>query len=134
MKAVLDTNVLISAVISTGTSHQVVVEGFEGEYTIVLSPDILGEFERTLSKYPDKFALDDDEINRERDTFEYFSEIAVPEVEIDAVEDDPSDDIFLEAAVAGDADYVVSGDSHLLDVTEFRGIRLVSPDEFLESL
>ncbi len=41
MKAVLDTNVLISAVISTGTSHDVVVQGFDEEYTVVLSPEIL---------------------------------------------------------------------------------------------
>jgi predicted nucleic acid-binding protein len=61
MKAVLDTNVLISAVISTGTSHEVLVEGFEGTYTIVVSPETTQEFEDTLLKYPEKFHMSPEE-------------------------------------------------------------------------
>ena len=107
MKAVLDTNVLISAVISTGTSHEVLVEGFEGSYTIVVSSETIQEFEDTLLKYPDKFGMSQEEVEKERDTVEYFADFVTPETELDIVEKDESDNMFLEAAVSADAEYIV---------------------------
>ena len=58
------------------------------------------------------------------------AELVTPEMDLEAVEDDPDDDKILECAVAGNADYIVSGDSHLLDIEEYRGVEIVSPDEF----
>lgn len=75
--------------------------------------------------------MDEDEITRERDTLQYFSEVVVPEEMVEAVDGDPGDDIFLEVALASDADYVVSGDSHLLDLGEFRGFRFCQPTSCL---
>ncbi|SEH62920.1 putative toxin-antitoxin system toxin component, PIN family [Halopenitus malekzadehii] len=134
MKAVLDTNVLISAVIATGTPHDVVVKGYTNEYQIVASVPTLIEFRKTLHKYPERFGLDDEEIQTEVETLRYFAEFVVPDEEITAVEADPDDDKFLEAAVAGNTDYVVSGDQHLLDLESFRGIDIVTPREFSEML
>ena len=74
MRVVLDTNVLISPVISTGTSHKVLVEGLEDGYTLVVSPETIHEFEDTLLKYPDKFHMSPEEVHKERDTIEYFAE------------------------------------------------------------
>ena len=134
MKAVLDTNVLISAVISTGTPHDIVVAGYTNEYQIVASVPTLVEFRKTVHKYPERFGLDDEEIQTEVETLRYFAEFVVPDEEITAVEADPDDDKFLEAAVAGNTDYVVSGDQHLLDLESFRGIDIVTPSEFSEML
>lgn len=53
MRVVLDTNVLISGVIATGTPHDVLVAGYNGEYQIVVSVPTLTEFRKTLQKYPD---------------------------------------------------------------------------------
>ena len=47
---------------------------------------------------------------------------------------DPSDDMVLACAVAGKADYIVSGDPHLLDLGEYEGIRIVSPAVFVSIL
>ena len=55
MTAVLDTNVLISSVISTGVPHEIVVKGFSSEYQIVVFVATLTEFRDTLLKYPEKF-------------------------------------------------------------------------------
>lgn len=134
MRAVLDTNVLISSVISTGVTHDVVVRGFRGEYQIVVSVATLTEFRDTLSKYPEKFQLMDDEIQREVETVRYFAEFVDPDEEINAVDADPDNDKFLEAAVAGDVDYLVSGDRHLLDVGDYRGIDIVDPRAFAHRL
>ena len=134
MRAVLDTNVLISSVISTGTPHNVVVAGFQGEYQIVVSVATLTEFRETLLKYPDRFHMNEEEIQREVETIRYFAEFVKPEEDINAVDDDPDDDKFLEAAVAGNVDYLVSGDQHLLDLNSFRGINIVTPREFYDHL
>lgn len=134
MRAVLDTNVLISGVIATGVPHEVLVAGFEGEYQIIVSVETLDEFRDTLQKYPERFGMDDDEIQKEVETVRYFAEFVDPQEDIDAVEPDPDDDKFLEAAVAGDVKYVVSGDQHLLDLGTFRGIEIVDPRTFYEGL
>ena len=134
MRAVLDTNVLISSVISTGTPHNVVVAGFQGEYQIVVSVATLTEFRETLLKYPDRFHMDEDEIQREVETIRYFAEFVKPEEDINAVDDDPDDDKFLEVAVAGNVDYLGSGDQHLLDLNSFRGINIVPPRAFYDHL
>lgn len=134
MRAVLDTNVLISGVISTGVPHDVLVRGFEGRYQIVVSVETLTEFRETLCKYPEKFHMTEEEIQREVETIRYFAEFVDPGESISAVDLDPDDDKFLEAAVAGNVDYVVSGDRHLLDLESFRGIDIVDPRTLYEVL
>lgn len=134
MKAVLDTNALISTVIATGVPHEVVVKGLEGEYQIIVSVATLTEFRETLLKYPERFDMDEDEVQREVETIRYFAEFVNPDEQITAVEADPDDDKFLEAAVAGDVDYLVSGDRHLLGLGTFRGIEILEPRTFYEQL
>ena len=56
--------------------------------------------------------------------------IVEPKERINIVKDDPKDNIFIETAVAGNADYLVSQDSHLLKIKEFRGIKIITPEEF----
>ncbi|SDK84900.1 putative toxin-antitoxin system toxin component, PIN family [Natronorubrum texcoconense] len=134
MRAVLDTNVLISSVIATGTPHEVVVAGFEGEYQIVVSVPTLTEFRETLLKYPDRFQMDAEAVQTEVETIRYFAEFVEPDESITAVNADPDDDKFLEAAVAGNVEYLVSGDQHLLDLDTFRGVDIVSPRVFYDVL
>ena len=134
MNAVLDTNVLISGVISTGVAHDVVVAGFRGKYQLVVSEETVTEFEATLEKYPEKFNMSEQEIQVEVTTVRMFADFVEPEASFSVIEDDPDDDKFLEAAVAGTADYLVSGDSHLLELDSFRDVRIVDPRTFLEIL
>lgn len=134
MKAVLDTNVLISGVISTGVAHGVVVAGFRGEYQFIVSEATVTEFEDTLRKYPEKFNMSEQEIQTEVTTVQMFAEFVDSDVNLRVVEEDPDDDKFLEAAVTADADYLVSGDSHLLDLDSFRDIQIVDPRSFSEIL
>lgn len=134
MRAVLDTNVLISGVIATGVPHEVLVSGFRREYRIVASSETLAEFRETLRKYPERFGMGDEEIEREVRTVGYFAEMVDPAESLAVVEADPDDDKFLEAAVAGDVAYLVSGDSHLLDIDSFRGIDIAEPRTFYERL
>ena len=68
----------------------------------------LTEFRDTLLKYPDRFHMSETEVQQEVELVRYFSEFVDPEEDIAAVEADPDDDKFLEAAVAGSVDYLVS--------------------------
>jgi uncharacterized protein len=63
-----------------------------------------------------------------------FSEFVIPEERIQFIADDPKDDKFLEAAIAGKVDFIVSGDKHLLALKEFRSIPIISGREFLDWL
>jgi len=134
MRAVLDTNVLISGVIATGVPHELLIQGFNHEYQIVVSVETLTEFRDTLLKYPERFHMSESEVQQEVELVRYFSEFVAPTEAITAVKADPDDDKFLEAAVAGDVDYLVSGDGHLLDLDSFRGIDIVEPRTFYDRL
>jgi len=57
-----------------------------------------------------------------------------PMERLDVVPGDPSDNRFLECAVEGRADYLVSGDAHLLNLGEFRGVKIITPRAFLDRL
>ena len=56
--------------------------------------------------------------------------IIEPKERINIVKDDPKDNIFIETAVAGNVDYIISQDNHLLKLKEFRGIKIITPEEF----
>jgi uncharacterized protein len=77
----------------------------------------------------------------ERDEYDDFAALLVRKAEfvhpletITAIEADPTDNKFLEAAITAQADAVVSGDRHLLDLQEFRSIRIIIAREFIDSL
>ena len=125
MRAVLDTNVLISAVIATGTPHEVVVD-------TAASIRLWFRWRRCWSfgrpcistRIGSASAV---RRSKRRSKRCGTSEFVAPDVELDVVDADPDDDKFLEAAVAGNVEDVVSGDQHLLDIEEFRGIEIVTP-------
>ncbi|MGD0972344.1 MAG: PIN domain-containing protein [Desulfobaccales bacterium] len=56
------------------------------------------------------------------------------ELAVEAVADDPADDLVLACALEGNADFIISGDKHLLNLRNYQGIKMVTPAEFLESL
>lgn len=77
--------------------------------------------------------MNESEVEREVATVQYFADFVDPEISVSAVEPDP-DDTFLEAAVAGDVAFLVSGDSHLLDLESYRDVSIVDPRTFLDHL
>ncbi len=138
IRAVLDCNVLISALIQPrGPSARILdllaSQGFE----CVLSAAILEEARRVL-RYPRlrrRIALSRDE---QKAFFDSLSVLSLHVEDIPAerpiIEADPSDDVYVQAAIAGDAGFIVSGDRHLLDLKERQGIVIVTPRLFLELL
>ncbi len=62
------------------------------------------------------------------------SVLVEPKENINIIKEDPDDNKFLECAVEACADYIISGDAHLLKLQQFRGIEILSPKEFLSDL
>ena len=129
MRVVLDANVVIAAVISEGLCRDLVRVRVL-PHTLVTSEPLLRELRTTLR---DKVREDPDELpllfqlNEE-------AEIVTPPRLDERVCRDKDDDVVLATAVAGKADVIVTGDDDLLVLKQFRGIRILSPRQFLELL
>lgn len=128
-RIVLDTNVLVSALGWRGAPHEIVRRCHAGEHRLLISPEILSELERVL-RYP-KLKLTADRIDAYLEQLTELVELIHPAIEISAITADPSDNRILECALAGRANIIVSGDSHLLDLRTFEAISILRPQEFL---
>lgn len=133
----IDTNVFISAAIKANTPPERAVEGWRAQrFELVTSRPLLDELEQVMER-PRIRQLTGYTPEREQELLASLNRLAIvvsPDESLAVVSDDPSDDRVLEAAVAGEADYVVSGDRHLLELGSFRGIGIVTPARFLEIL
>lgn len=130
-RVVLDTNVLVSALLFGGGLEPLVVQWKSGAVIPLFSRATFAEFRKVLA-YP-RFSLTEPEIRSliEEEVLPYLEVVEVKE-EIHGVCRDPGDDIFLSCAVAAGADAIVSGDKDLLALGNYRGIPLVSVNDFLK--
>jgi uncharacterized protein len=131
LRIVLDTNVLISALLRQGGPRRLLLL-LSREHEIVSSVQMLAELEDVLHR--DKFQLNDDQIT------DYLSLIIsgstvmnvadYPEV----IRVDPDDDVVLASALEGEADYIVTGDKHLLLIREYCKMKIITVKQILAIL
>ena len=136
MRAVVDTNVLVSGLIRPRGPIGQVIRGLrDRRFVSIVSRPILEEIADVLARprLCEKYGLNNEAV----ETFLRFlvlrSELVLPTVEIERCRD-PRDDMFLEAAVTGDADRLVTGDADLLELGSHDRIRIVSPASFVAAL
>ncbi len=131
-RVVLDTNILVSALLFRGELNRILILWKTGKVTPVISGDTFKEFSDVL-RYP-KFKLTTMEIKRiiEEEVLPYF-EIVDDVKELHGVCSDPDDDKFLACAVASGAKVLVSGDAELCNVRKYKSVRIISARDFLES-
>lgn len=130
-RAVLDTNIIVSSALG-GALVLVLEKWDQGKFTVIVTTDILDEYFQVISR--PKFRLKQETIDKITRYIYQFSEFVVPEEKIHVIEADPKDDKFLEAAIAGKVDFIVSGDNHLLELKEFRSIPIISGRDFIDWL
>lgn len=130
LKITVDTNVLISSAIHCGNEFDILRAARQGKLKIVLSIEILDEFERVLRR--PKFGFEEDQIERSIRWVRDICELVMCSEKIDVIWEDPSDNKILECAVCAGVDYIISGDRHLLRLKEFRGIPIFNAREFIE--
>jgi len=132
IKAILDTNVLISGVFWKGPPFEILKAWQEQRFRLAISLPILEEYRRVL----DEFAKERQMLvlNSVLKVIELRSQIVKPVPFSEPVCSDPDDDKFLEAAIAAGADYIVSGDKALLNVKFHHEVEVVRPSRFLKLL
>jgi hypothetical protein len=128
---VIDTNIVLSGLLFGGKVGKIVTMWKNGRIQPFLSQKIMDEYIRVLT-YP-KFSFSEQEINYllYREILPYF-EVIEPAGGPVVIKNDPSDDMFLYCALSAAVDCIISGDSHLLDLAEFKGIPIVTPEQFLK--
>ena len=129
-KIVLDTNVLISAILFGGKPRSVCELILEGQYKLGISQSILGEFISVLTR--PKFDYPAQWIDVTVSELKAIADIVVPSGSVFAISEDPDDNRIIECAVEYGADYIISGDKHLLKLGEYQGVRILDAASFIE--
>lgn len=130
IKIVLDTNVIISGLGWGGNPKKIVNFWKTGKIILCISAKVLNEYIEVLERniipandYKWFILLIEEKKN---------IKIVKPKEHFDIVKEDPDDNIFLDCGVAGNVKYIITGDDHLLNLKEFKGIKILSPSKFLE--
>lgn len=129
INVVLDTNVFISGFFWEGNSRTILNLWKEDKILLIISMEIISEIVKVLKDF--KIQMPDIQRKELIDLIISKSSIVQPLERINIVKDDPSDNKFIEVAVFGHADYIVSQDKHLLILKKYKNIRIISPEEFL---
>jgi putative PIN family toxin of toxin-antitoxin system len=130
LRVVLDTNVFVSGVFFAGPPHRILEAWRRGRVSLVVSPEILDEYQRVGEELAEEF--------EGADLSPFLILLATHAEVIDAPAlpaplcRDPDDDKFLACALAANAAVIVSGDKDLLAIGEHRGVRVLRPREFTE--
>ena len=128
-KVVIDTNVFISGLIFTGKPSEVLELFIKGEIEVYISPFILKELKGILRK---KFEWNEKQLQKILDKIKKKAVIVQPETKISIIKAKKDDNRILECGVDGRVQYIISGDKrHILPLKNFRGIKILSPSEFL---
>jgi len=133
IRIVTDTNIIVSGLLFGGIPGKIIKLSERDDIQLLVSGDIVNEYLKVLS-YP-KFDLTEDEISY------LLYHILLPQSEVVEtyapkhviIKDDPSDDKFLICAVAGSAQYLISGDTHLTSLGRYHRTSIVTPAAFLRN-
>jgi len=130
MRVILDTNVFISGIFFSGPPSQILKAWANQSFQIVLSQQILVEYQRVAEELSSKF--------QSIDILPIIELVTIHGQFVDtqsfdiSVCEDPDDDKFLECAVAGKCKTIISGDKHLLKLSGYEGITVWSPRNFVD--
>ena len=129
-RVVVDANVFVSGIIqNSGIPFRILKAWEQGLFFLVTSLPMVEEVRRVL-QYPriqKKYAVDDDTIKQVIGSLLKYSILVTDLPDIKEIADDPQDDKVLATAVAGRAETIVTGDSHLLRLSRYRDVQIVTP-------
>jgi|SRR3712207_5545332 len=137
MRVVLDTNIIISALLFAQGNAGAILKAWENRaFDLVVSPEILAEYEAALKdpQLRKRLKVSEEEITKLITEMEQVAVVVVPHVRLRVVKNDPDDNKFLECAVATNAAYIVSGDKELLILSHYQNIYILKPAFFVTVL
>ena len=130
-KAVLDTNILVSALIWRGAPYHCLLSAQAGFFELIISEPILDELSSVLAG---KFRIEDEQVKEFISLVKRTGHLVRIVDRIRLVADDPSDDKVVEAAAAAKADFIVTGDHHLLKLGKYKNVRIIKAAAFLHMM
>lgn len=130
IRATLDTNILVSALLYPGNERKILESAIEGKFKSITSPAILDELGRVLAR----LKVGEHEVEGYLIRIMEISEVRIPK-RLDDIEISDGEDIkILECAHSGASDYIVTGDEDLLSLKEYDGIKIIRSRELLRLL
>ena len=130
MKIILDTNVIVSGIFFSGPPYEILKAWRNGKFKIVVSQEILLEYQRIAEKLNQKFPMIN--IQPMIDLLTVKADLVIgPELPIQICKD-PGDDKFISCALASGSKIIITGDKHLLNVNGYKGLEIIRPREFVE--
>jgi putative PIN family toxin of toxin-antitoxin system len=129
-RVVAEMNVFLSALLFGGPPEEIINLARQGQIDLLVSPPILLEFASVLKA---KFEWHESEVADAVRSIGYCSTLVRPISVIEEIEDDP-DNRVLECAVDGEAEFIVSGDHHLLELESFKDIHIMKARDVLDIL
>lgn len=131
MKIVLDTNVFISGTFFAGPPYEILKAWRDGRIQILISEEIIEEYRRVGELLSKQFrGIEFDPILQ---LIAIHAEFVKPKKLTAQVCEDPDDDKFLECVISGNSNFIVSGDNHLLKISDHKGLKIVSPRNFVDN-
>lgn len=137
LKVVLDTNLFISGLInSLGPPAQLLKAWRKYAYILITSNEILEEIERVLnySHIVKKYHLSKEVIESNINLIKQEAIVLFDTVKLSVIKSDPDDNKILACALEAKAQYIISGDDHLLSLGQYHDIKIVTAREFLKIL
>jgi putative PIN family toxin of toxin-antitoxin system len=134
VEVVFDVNILVSSLISKGKPRELWLKAVSGEFQLVLSRRIIEEFVEVISRPKFQRYLGERDVLDFLEALSTRARIVRTRSRLRIIREDPEDNSILAAAYDGRADYIVSGDRHLLGLREFEGIKIVTVERILELL
>lgn len=132
MRVVIDTNVMVSGIFWKGTPHQILEAWNGGRFTVCASAPILEEYFEVIERLTAKIGREHLAARWKTFIFDH-CELVDPVHSFKECRD-PDDLMFVECALSAGADFIVSGDSDLLDIEHLPGARVLTPAQFARLL
>lgn len=129
---VVDTNVYVSGLLWTGLPHDLLSAAEKGQLTLVATPAIIEEVREVLArpKFAARMSTLTTPVDELMASFLGIVQIIQEPKVVRIVRADPDDDKFIACAVAARVRWLISGDTHLLSMKQYRNIRIVTPQQF----
>ena len=130
MKVTVDTNFLISATQwDYSVAHKLLKKFILSDAKIFTTQDILDETAEVLER---DFKYSKSEAKNIIEKILLFADLIEPKQKVDVIKDDPDDNKVVECAIESSSDYIITYDRHLLKLKEYKGIKIVKPEEVLK--
>jgi len=130
MKIVLDANIFISSFFWGGNPRAVLERAIRNIDELYISKEILDEIEEVINR--PKFHAEKNAIEFYIKSIEEIAHKIVTKTKLTRGSRDKKDNKYIECALAANADFIISGDIHLLEIKEYGKIKIVTAKEFLE--